>query len=309
MFVQGERHYFKGIAWFMGSLVVCESNDVITKLLERNLSPLEVIFGRFFLSTLILLPLMLCHRENFRSRHLLANFLRGFVLFSGMYIWCYGLDASQLSVACLINFTTPMFTLFLATFLLKEKIGKARIVATAIGFLGVAVVLNPHTASFPIGTASLFLLSAVFFALLDVLNKMLVTRETMLGSLFFTGFFTMLLAFVAMGISSKNYNFLAKIRTMDSQTAFLFVLLGVGANFLFFFILKALNHIDVSATAPFRYVELILASLFGYLFFGETISLNVILGSVVIIPSVIYLVRFEARAGGKKNKRVVSCCC
>jgi S-adenosylmethionine uptake transporter len=311
---KSRRNYFKGIAWFVASLLVCETNDVITKFLEGSLRPLQVIFGRFFFSTLALLPFMLSHRENFRSRYLGTNFLRGFILFMGMFIWCYGLDASQLSIACLINFTTPMFTLIFAALILKEKIEKSRIIATLIGFLGVAIVLNPRTASFSTATASLFLLSAVFFAMLDILNKKLVTRETTLGSLFFTGFFTMSLALGAICFSTDGAYSLAAIFTTSWLSVTLFALLGVGANFLLFFILKAFSHVDVSATAPFRYIELILASLFGYLFFDEKISANATLGAIIIVPSVIYLVRCESKKNREfqkdlqKRKAPLNCC-
>jgi S-adenosylmethionine uptake transporter len=305
-----KQRYFKGIGWFIASLAVCETNDVITKFLEVNLSPLQVIWGRFFFSTLVLLPLMLCHRERFRSRHLGANFLRGFILFIGMFIWCCGLDVSPLSIACLINFTTPMFTLILAALILKEKIGKPRVIVTIIGFFGVAVVLNPRTASFSTATASLFLLSAIFFALLDVLNKKLVTQETTLGSLFFTGFFTMLCTSVVLLFSNgTNYSLVAIFRASWQDIALL-AILGIGANFLLFFILKSLSYIDVSATAPFRYVELILASVFGYLFFGEKISTNAILGAIIIIPSAIYLVRCEIKISTRydHSKTSIHCC-
>jgi drug/metabolite transporter (DMT)-like permease len=92
----------------------------------------------------------------------------------------------------------------------------------------------------------------------------------------------------------------------------LFCLLGVGANLLMFCILKSFSHIDVSATAPLRYVELILASIFGYLFFGERITSNMLLGAVIIIPSMIYLTTFEARKSRKKTPSEVGtpthCC-
>ncbi|MDR0740511.1 MAG: DMT family transporter [Puniceicoccales bacterium] len=312
MVEESRRYYFKGIAWFIASLMVCETNDVITKLLEGSLSPLQVIWGRFLFSTLALLPFMLQHRENFCSRYLLANFLRGFILFIGMFIWCYGLDVSQLSIACLINFTTPMFTLILAAFILKEKIGKARIWATLIGFLGVAAVLNPRTASFSTATDSLFLLSAFFFALLDIFNKKLVTKETTLGSLFFTGLFTMLCTLGAMICSKDTAYALTGVFTTGWQNIMLLILLGIGANFLLFFILKSLSYVDVSATAPFRYVELILASVFGYLFFDEKISANAILGAIIIIPSVIYLVRCEVKISQKHNyteRQIPTHCC
>ncbi|MDR1590570.1 MAG: DMT family transporter [Puniceicoccales bacterium] len=312
MIDESKQRYFKGIGWFIVSLMVCETNDVITKILEGSLSPLQVIWGRFFFSTLVLLPLMLRHRGSFRSRYLGANFLRGFILFIGMFIWCYGLDVSQLSIACLINFTTPMFTLILAAFILKEKIETPRIIATIIGFLGVAIVLNPRTASFSTATASLFLLSAIFFALLDVLNKRLVTKETILGSLFFTGFFTMLCTLGVLLFSNGATYSLTAIFTTGWQNITLLAILGMGANFLLFFILKSLSYIDVSATAPFRYMELILASTFGYLFFDERISTNAILGAIIIVPSSIYLVRCEVKISSKFNhserKTPIHCC-
>ncbi|MDR1366516.1 MAG: DMT family transporter [Puniceicoccales bacterium] len=307
---QSRQIYFKGIAWFIGSLIVCETNDVITKFLEESLSPLQVIVGRFFFSTLTLLPLMLSNGANFHSKCLGANFLRGFILFIGMFIWCYGLDTSQLSIACLINFTTPMFTLILAALILKEKVEKARIGATLVGFLGVAVVLNPRTASFSTATASLFLLSALFFALLDILNKKLVTKETTLGSLFFTGFFTMLCTLGAMFCSNDAAQTLVAVFTTGWQNIALLILLGLGANLLLFFILKSLSYIDVSAAAPFRYVELVLASAFGYLFFDEKISTNAILGAIIIIPSVIYLVRCEVKISHNHTEiQIPTHCC
>ncbi|MDR1303430.1 MAG: DMT family transporter [Puniceicoccales bacterium] len=312
MIAQGQRRYFEGIAWFLASLLVCETNDVITKFLERTLSPLHVICGRFFFGTLALLPFMLGRAENFRSRHLGANCLRGLILFVGMFIWCYSLDASQLSIACLINFTTPMFTLLLAAFILKEKIGRPRIIATAIGFLGVAVVLNPRTAPFPTAAAALFLVSAAFFAVLDVLNKVLVTRENTLPSLFYTGFFAMLFSAATAAIAHYRRRdeapfsfeeFIFGLLSVEISHILLLILLGIGANLLMFCILKSFSRVDISATAPFRYVELILASAFGYLFFGEKISINAVWGAIIIVPSVIYLARYEAKTGPRQRQK------
>lgn len=287
------KPYARGVAWFLLSLIVCETNDVLTKLLEETLSPLQVIFGRFFWSTLVLLPFVFPKTHSLSLRYWPANVLRGLILALGMFIWCYGLNQSQLAVACLINFTTPMFTLLLAALILKEKVGKRRILATLFGFLGVCIVLNPKTASFSVPIASLFLVSAVLFALLDVVNKCFVTRETMLGSLFFTGLTTLLVTVTAMALSKTS---IAPVFHQSFSTTARLMALGIGANGLFFCILRALRYIDVSATAPFRYVELILASLLGFLVFHEPIALNVILGAMIIIPSVVYLARFEEQS-------------
>lgn len=285
--------YVKGISCFLMSLLVCETNDVITKFLGNTLTPLQVVFGRYLLSTIVLLPLVIYHSKSVTLRYFPANCVRGLILFFGMFIWCYGLDESQLSIACLINFTTPMFTLLLAALLLKEKIGRCRIIATLLGFLGVAVVLNPWTATFSVGSASIFLASAICFALLDVINKILVSKESILSSLFSTSLVTLIFTAVAIILQSGTES-IASIFQADLTTITLLCCLGIGANLLFWLILLAFKYIDVSATAPFRYVELILASVYGHFIFNESIHANVVWGSFIIVPCAIYLANLEA---------------
>ena len=285
--------YIKGISCFLMSLFVCETNDVITKFLGNTLTPLQVVFGRYLLSTIILLPIIFYRSQSVTLRYFPANCIRGLILFFGMFIWCYGLDESQLSIACLINFTTPMFTLLFAALLLKEKIGRCRIVATLLGFLGVAVVLNPWTATFSVGSASIFLASAICFAFLDVINKILVSKESILSSLFFTNLVTLI--FTALAIMFKSgVGSIVSIFQTDFTTIALLCGLGIGANLLFGLILLAFKYIDVSATAPFRYVELILASTYGHFIFNEPIHANVVWGSLIIVPCAIYLANLEA---------------
>lgn len=293
--LSSKRKYLIGIGWFLLSLVVCESNDVVMKYLSGSLSPMQIIFGRFFFGTLVLLPFIFKNGIHcLKSNCFAANFSRGVLLFTGMLIWCFGLKFSKLNVACLINFTTPMFTLILASLILKEKIEKSRLLITLFGFLGVAIVLHPAESDFNLGGSALFLLSAFFFASLDILNKKLVSQESTLSSLFYTSFFTAILALIPACITWKNQPSLVDIG--------LLFWLGIGANLLLFCILKAFCFIDVSATAPFRYVELVLASVLGYLFFGETLSVNTIIGAAVIIPSVILLVKSEINATKSKKK-------
>jgi drug/metabolite transporter (DMT)-like permease len=278
--------YLIGILWFIASLLVCETNDVVMKYLNGNLSPMQTVFGRFLFGTLVLLPFALKNGiASLKSKCVGANLSRGLLLFSGMLIWCYGLKFAKLNVACLLNFTTPMFTLLLASIFLKEKIGYARMFITLFGFIGVSIVLQPSGEDFNLFGSMLFLVSALFFAGLDILNKKLLTLESTLCTLFYTSFFTALFAIIPAIYSWQPIS--------SSKDILLLVWLGVGANLLLFCILKAFEKIDVSATAPFRYVELILASLFGYIFFGETISFNTILGAIIIIPSLIFLVKKE----------------
>ena len=62
--------------------------------------------------------------------------------------------------------------------------------------------------------------------------------------------------------------------------------LGAGANALLYCLLKSFSMVDASALAPFRYTELILSAGVGWVLFKEAISMNTILGAMVIVPSV-----------------------
>merc|ERR1740121_3162519 len=68
----------------------------------------------------------------------------------------------------------------------------------------------------------------------------------------------------------------------------LFGLLGVGANLLLLCLLKGFQYVDASATCPYRYTEFVLSAIIGFLVFGEKPMASTLLGSCLIVPSVIY---------------------
>ena len=52
---------------------------------------------------------------------------------------------------------------------------------------------------------------------------------------------------------------------------------------------------DASALAPFRYFELVLSVLFGFLLFQEIPVWGTALGTAIIIPSTFFVARYELR--------------
>jgi S-adenosylmethionine uptake transporter len=74
-------------------------------------------------------------------------------------------------------------------------------------------------------------------------------------------------------------------------------MLGIGANILFYCLLKAFQYMDASALAPFRYCDFLVSALFGFLFFSEKPTLSTCLGFLIIIPCTCYLAYQE----NKKN--------
>ena len=75
--------------------------------------------------------------------------------------------------------------------------------------------------------------------------------------------------------------------------------LGAGANLIQVCLFRAFAATDASSLVPFRYTELVFASFFGFVLFGELPSVMVYLGAAVIIASTLYLSYSEIRRARK----------
>jgi S-adenosylmethionine uptake transporter len=80
------------------------------------------------------------------------------------------------------------------------------------------------------------------------------------------------------------------------------VLLGSSANLMQYFHFRAFEATDLSALAPFRYVEFLISALTAFIFFSEVPGLNVLIGAVILIPSTLYLACKES----KKRKQAIA---
>jgi S-adenosylmethionine uptake transporter len=191
-------------------------------------------------------------------------------------------------VVTTLSFTVPLFVLPLAAMFLRERVTWQRWAATIVGFIGILVIANPSSSSglfsgLPVMT---LIAATLAFAALDIINKKIVIQETMLAMLFYS----------ALGTSIISLPIAAMVWVMpDLIELLLLALLGIGANLILFCILKAFAATEVSALAPFRYVELVFSAIFGLMFFGELPTIQVLMGASIIVPSTLYLVYYESR--------------
>jgi S-adenosylmethionine uptake transporter len=269
----------RGVFWFILSLLVSSAGDVIMKELGVDMHPYQVVFLRFFFASLTLLPWLYFNKNSFKTKRLPLHFIRGLFLFAGISFWCAGLNVVKISLATTINFTIPIFVAVLAVMFLKERFTLFRFIATVFGFIGVIVSMNVSSVDFNIVSLSL-LISSFLFASLDVINKKFVTDETTISMLFYSNIFTSLLSFIPA---------ILVWQPVSIKALLLLLVLGVVANLILYLILKAFELVDASGIAPYRYIELLFSSVFGYLFFKEVPDSNIIYGAVVIIIATLFV--------------------
>jgi S-adenosylmethionine uptake transporter len=286
------KTYFIGVGWFLLSILSSVLNDVISKYTGNDIHSVQISFFRFFFSAITLVPFILYYgRSSLKSARPFVHIMRGVILFFGITAWTYGLTVAPLTSATLISFTIPIFTLILALFFLKERVIWQRWVATIAAFLGIALALGVTDGSFS-PQSLIFIISAIGFASLDVINKKFVGEESMISMLFYSAIVTAVLSLIPAIFVWKTPTF---------EQLGLFFILGASANLILFFILKAFSALDATAVAPYRYMELLLSASIGYIFFAEMPTKGTLYSAMVIIPATLFVVYSENKSKKEKN--------
>ncbi|AFC69279.1 hypothetical protein A3305_03335 [Rickettsia amblyommatis] len=287
------KTYLTGIGWFLLSLVSSSANDVMSKYLGTRLHSFEVAFFRFFFSSIVLLPFVVyCGKNTLKTSRPFVHILRGLLLFFGMTSWTYGLTIAPVTTATVVSFSIPLFTLILAVFFLNENIIWPRWVVTVVGFIGLVVTLKPHAEDFN-PEILYFVLAAISFAMLDIINKKFVIKESMISLLFYSAIVT---AIVSLPVASQYW-----LTPNSFELALLFVL-GSSGSLILFFLLKAFSMVDATATAPYRYLELVISAIAAYFIFNEFPDKSTLHGAVIIIPTTLFIIYSEKKAMNRKHE-------
>lgn len=286
--------YAQGIFWIFMVALTSNTNDILMRFAGSRLPAMEIAFFRFFFATLTLLPVMLYFRKegSFYTKRPSLHLLRSILLFGAIACWTTGLTMVPLAAVSTFAQTTQLFVLPMAAIFLKEQVGWQRSLATLAGFMGILLIVVGHSGNdgffdslLSLNNGTLFLISAaMMFALSDILNKRFVVEESTLSMMFY----------IALGTTLFGaYPAYTVWQTPELSDLGILLVLGAGGNLILFFLLKAFAATDVSALAPFRYLEMILAGIFGFLIFGEIPCQWTLAGAAIIVPSTFAIAYYE----------------
>ena len=116
------------------------------KMAGAHLSSVEVLFWRNLLSLAILMPWILWHwPRSLRPEHGGLMALRGVAVVASLLCYYYAVKALPLAEAVLLNFSSPIFVPLLGFLLFRFALDRKVLLAVAVGFAGVALILKPGT--------------------------------------------------------------------------------------------------------------------------------------------------------------------
>lgn len=276
------------------AMLIVPMMDIIAKYLSAALPALEVTFGRFFFQFLICLGLALAVRRTFwlRARQPGVNLLRGVLLATASLSFFTAVKYMSVATAISIFFVEPMVLTVLAALILKEQVGLRRIGAILVGLAGAMIILRPNLAE--IGAVSLLpVFTAVVFAFYLLINKLYPAEDDLLTIQFGAGLSGALLLGCALLIGSwASVDGYAFVLPTGPQTLLL-MLIGLISFAAHGLVVAAFQRGSASLLAPLQYIEIVGATLFGYLVFSDFPDGPTWIGICLIVGSGLYIAHRE----------------
>ena len=240
----------------------------------------QVVFFRNFFALLPLIFFIYFLKLNFSSiNNYKLHIARAFIGITAMSLFFISIRYVPLVEMQTISYSSVFFISILSIFFLGEKIGYRRIIAIFIGFIGVLIILKPSTELFS-NYSVLPLIASLFLSLaVIVLKKILLTNNNILS----VWIFTVLCTIISLFFYNENWVW---PNNLDMSFMVASGILGFIAQIC---LTKSFQLADASILAPIDFSSVIWSFSLGYIFFGELISSDVLIGGLIIITSVGYI--------------------
>ncbi len=274
----------------------------------KNLSfdEMQLVLGRAFISSFILgLIIVLKDIKLFKINlkdiwiFALAG-LMSIVLFN--YSYYKTMTMTSLSVAAVLLYTAPFFVVIISRFLFGEKITNNKFLALMVAFLGCCFVSGLFDSAQRISAKALYygLLTGFGYALYTIFSEILIKKGyKTLTITFYVFFFAAIFTLPFINISKTAELVLSAPSGLI--TVALMALINTVLPYLFY--TTGLKGVEPSAAPVIATVEPVVATVIGAIVFNEALTINTVVGIILVLGSVMILNRksVTVKANAKIN--------
>ena len=272
-----------GILFFIIAIFLISVVDTVCKFYTKELHSIQLVWGYFIGINLILWTFFFLKGEKLSKlkvteRPILQIARPAFLVFSISSLFL-GLTYLPIAEATAIGFVAPLFITVLSVPILKERVDIHRWCAVIIGLAGVMIIVRPGGAFWQLASI-MPLLGALFFALFQIMTRLLSATENTYTTLFYTGL-------GGLGWSSLMVPF---VWTTPFKIHFL-VFLGTGTMgaLAHLCMINAFDRAEASLLAPYNYTKLLWVVFLGYWIFDDIPSLEMWVGAFIIVSAGFYV--------------------
>ncbi len=278
----------RGLGFAFLGFAVFASHDALIKVLGGTYSVMQIIFFATLFSFVPMAVTILTDRTtgNFLPHHPWLVLLRSALMVTSMVCAFYAFSVLPLAEVYSLLFAFPLFVTVLSIPILGEVVRFQRWAAVGVGLIGVLIVLRPGATDITLGHMAA-LAAAFCSALGSVLVRKIGNEERSAVLILYP----MLLAIVVMSLMQP-----AVYQPPSLLHLAMMALVGVFSVIAQHLIILAYRAAPAGVVAPSQYSQIIWATLFGMIFFGEHPDGWVAVGASVIIASGIFVVWRESRS-------------
>ncbi|MDR7144484.1 DMT family transporter [Rhizobium sp. BE258] len=289
-----------GLALMLLSVLFSPLIDIFAKLAIATVPSAEITAARFAVQALCMLPVVIWRKNlaDLSWKQTFYHAIRGIIMTISMISFVATLKYMSVADAIAIFFVEPIILTILSSIFLGEAIGWRRYTACGVGFFGAILIIQPSFQE--VGFVALLpVVSAVCIAISAMMNRALAQREDPWVMQFQMGLwgllFCAIILYIGEGSGSDVFD-----PVMPSTIAFGY-LAGVGVMAAIAGILGvyAYRAAPASTLAPLQYFEIVSATIFAWLVFGDFPDAIKWLGILIIIASGLYIIWRERRFASK----------
>lgn len=280
-----------GSMWGCMGLLVRPLNNI-------GLQSMDIVAMRSFVTTLltfICFP-VLCKLNNVSAKQVIKINFKDIWVFIGTGIisvvffnYCYfnTIIFTSLSVAAIMLYTAPIFVMLISVPVFKDRLGKNKIIALILAFVGCGIVTGAFTGTMVLGVKGLLfgLGAGIGYALYSIFGKLAADKG-------YASVNITLYTFLFASIGVLPFTDLKNIVEAYNSNGYLLysLILIVITTFLpYIFYTAGLSMMEPGKAAIIACIEPVVATLVGWIMFGEIPSVVTIVGVLMVIFAIVII--------------------
>lgn len=257
--------------WLLSMLILMISGREIT----RELDVFQLMEMRSVIGLVMLYPLIRWNGgfRSMKTSRPLQHISRNIIHYAAQYGWFLALTLIPLAQMVAIEFTMPIWTALLAVSFLGERLNAWKILAIALGLVGVLIIVHPGAAQVSPGQL-LMLGVAVGFGVSVVMVKSLTRTDSGAAIIFW-----MLIIQSAIGLLPALY-----VWHWPSGHVWTWIMvIAFFGTYSHYCMTQAMRFADATVVVPMDFLRVPLSATVGWLLYSERLDLATIAGAALIL--------------------------
>ena len=274
----------RGYLFAFMAICIFAGQDAITKYLGDRYPALFITMIRFWAFAVFVFCFAASSPGGVRAavatRRPWLQIVRGLLLVAEIVIIVFSYVHAGLAMSQSIFQATPLIITVLSIPLLGEVVGWRRGAAVLVGLIGVLVIINPVDVHFDLSLL-LPLAASVLFALYSIATRAVSREDSAVTSLFYAG------VAGAVAISLIGPFYWTEVQPADW---FALAALCVCGTLSHYFLIRAYGLLPAAEIQPVTYFQLVLNVILAVALFGEIITLNMVIGAVIVVGAGLFTI-------------------